>query len=97
MTKGFNGPPDNYLPAREPLSQPLNSEVIHAMQGFNFGSPESIKAQLVKIIESDEYQQAVKVYQRERELPQPSRDAEKRRGFGLTFTNGGTRATAATR
>ncbi|KND86453.1 Protein kinase kin1 [Tolypocladium ophioglossoides CBS 100239] len=85
MTKGFNGPPDNYLPAREPLSQPLNSEVVHAMQGFNFGSPESIKAQLVKIIESDEYQQAVKVYQREREFPQPSRDAEKRRGFAFDF------------
>ncbi|PNY23110.1 Protein kinase kin1 [Tolypocladium capitatum] len=85
MTKGFNGPPDNYLPAREPLSQPFNPEVVHAMQGFNFGSPESIKAQLIKIIESDEYQQAVKVYQREREIPQPSRDAEKRRGFGFDF------------
>lgn len=85
MTKGFNGPPDNYLPAREPLSQPLSSEVVHAMQGFNFGSPESIRAQLIKIIESDEYQQAIKVYQREREIPQPSRDAEKRRGFGFDF------------
>ncbi len=85
MTKGFNGPPDNYLPAREPLSQPLDSEVIHAMQGFNFGSPESIKAQLVKIIDSEEYQHAVKVYQREKEIPQPNRDGEKRRGFGFDF------------
>lgn len=85
MTKGFNTPPDNYLPAREPLSQPLDSEVIHAMHGFNFGSPESIKAQLTKIIESEEYQQAVKAYQREKDMVQPSRDAEKRRGFGFDF------------
>ena len=27
MTKGFNGPPDNYLPAREPLSSPLDPGV----------------------------------------------------------------------
>ncbi|PHH85898.1 hypothetical protein CDD83_11027 [Cordyceps sp. RAO-2017] len=85
MTKGFSGPPDNYLPAREPLSQPLDAEVIYAMQGFNFGSPENIKAQLIRIIESEEYQQAVKTYQREREIPQPSREAEKRRGFGFDF------------
>ncbi|KAM4063121.1 kinase [Hirsutella rhossiliensis] len=85
MTKGFNSPPDNYLPAREPLSQPLDPEVIHAMQGFNFGSPENIKAQLTKIIDSEEYQQAVKTYQREKEVVQPSRDAEKRRGFGFDF------------
>ncbi|KJZ74606.1 hypothetical protein HIM_05956 [Hirsutella minnesotensis 3608] len=85
MTKSFGGPPDNFLPAREPLTQPLDPEVIHAMQGFNFGSPELIKAQLTKIIESEEYQHAVKAYQRERETPQPARDAEKRRGFGFDF------------
>lgn len=85
MTKGFNGPPDNYLPAREPLSQPLDPEVIHAMQGFNFGSPENIKAQLAKIIESDEYERAVRTYQPEKEASQPNRDAEKRRGFGFDF------------
>lgn len=85
MTKGFGAPPDNYLPAREPLSQPLDPDVVHAMQGFNFGSPESIRAQLVKIIESEEYQHAVKVYQREKEVPQPSKEGEKRRGFGFDF------------
>ena len=85
MIKGFSGPPDNYLPPREPLTQPLDPEVIHAMQGFNFGSPESIKAQLVKIIESDEYQQAVKLYQREKDYPAPTKDGDKKRGFGFDF------------
>ncbi|PHH81520.1 hypothetical protein CDD82_581 [Ophiocordyceps australis] len=85
MTKGFNGPPDNYLPAREPLSHPLDSEAILAMHGFNFGSPENIKSQLTKIIESEEYQQSIRAYQKERELPQLHRDAEKRRGFGFDF------------
>lgn len=85
ITKGFNGPPDNYLPIREPLTYPLDPEVIHAMQGFNFGTPETIRAQLTKIIESEEYQQAVKMYQRERELPVANKDAEKKRGFGFDF------------
>lgn len=85
MTKGFSGPPDNYLPAREPLVPPLEPEVIQAMQGFNFGSPESIKSQLLDIIESDEYQRAVRLYQREKETLPPVKDAEKKRSFGLDF------------
>lgn len=85
MTKGFNGPPDNFLPVREPLSPPLEPEVIHAMQGFNFGSPESIRAQLTKIIDSEEYQRAVMLHQKEKEMPQPNREGEKKRGFGFDF------------
>lgn len=85
ITKGFSGPPENYLPVREPLTLPLEPEVIHAMQGFNFGSPESIKAQLTKLIESEEYQRAVKLYERERELPPPAKDVEKKRPFGFDF------------
>lgn len=85
MIKGFNGPPENYLPPREPLTLPLDNEVIEAMQGFNFGSPEAITAQLTKTIESDEYQRAIRMYQRERDVPAPSKDGEKRRGFGFDF------------
>lgn len=85
MTKGFSSAPDNYLPPREPLSAPLDPEVIHAMQGFNFGSPESIRIQLMKIIDSEEYQRAVKLYQREKELPPPTKDSDKKRGFGFDF------------
>ncbi|CRK20969.1 hypothetical protein BN1708_003335 [Verticillium longisporum] len=60
-------------------------EVITAMTGFNFGSPDNIKAQLTRTIESEEYQRAVRTYQREKDLPQPTRDVEKRRGFGFDF------------
>ncbi|KAH6688229.1 kinase-like domain-containing protein [Verticillium dahliae] len=85
MLKGYGSPPDNYLPLREPLTLPLEPEVITAMTGFNFGSPDNIKAQLTRTIESEEYQRAVRTYQREKELPQPTRDVEKRRGFGFDF------------
>ncbi|TWU75066.1 serine/threonine-protein kinase KIN2 [Metarhizium rileyi] len=85
MTKGCNGPLDNYVPVREPLAHPLDPDVIHAMQGFNFGSPETIRAQLSKIIDSEDYQHAVKMYQREREFPPPAKEAEKKRGFGFDF------------
>ncbi|KIV78989.1 hypothetical protein, variant [Exophiala sideris] len=60
MTKGFNGPPDNYLPQREPLTLPLDSEIIEKMQGFDFGSAAYITEQLTRIIESDDYQSAVR-------------------------------------
>lgn len=85
MTKGYNGPPDNYVPPREPLTLPLEPEVIHAMQGFNFGSPETINAHLTRIIESEEYQQAVRLYQRERDSPQPTREVEKKKSFSFDF------------
>ncbi|KAL6352762.1 hypothetical protein LRP88_13235 [Fusarium phalaenopsidis] len=85
MIKGFNGPPENYLPVREPLTTPLEPEVVLAMQGFNFGTPESINAQLTKIIEGEEYQRAIKLYQREKDTPPPTKDAEKRRPFGFDF------------
>lgn len=85
MTKGYSGPPDNYLPPREPLTVPLDQEAINAMTGFNFGSPEAIKAQLTRTIESDEYQRAIRLLQRERELPQPSKEVEKRRNFSFDF------------
>ncbi|KAK1711216.1 uncharacterized protein BDZ83DRAFT_757369 [Colletotrichum acutatum] len=85
MTKGYNSPLDNGLPPREPLSLPLDSDVVNAMTGFNFGSPDAIKAQLERTIESEDYQRAVKLYQREKELPQPAKDVEKKRGFGFDF------------
>jgi len=52
MVKGFNAPPENYLPAREPLQLPLDSSVVQAMTGFDFGSPETISAQLTEVLES---------------------------------------------
>ncbi|KAJ9156944.1 Non-specific serine/threonine protein kinase [Coniochaeta hoffmannii] len=80
MTKGYPGPPENFLPHREPLQLPLDPEVISAMTGFNFGPPEAIRTQLTRTIESEEYQRAVRLLQKEKDLPQPPKDADKRRG-----------------
>jgi hypothetical protein len=60
MVKGFNTIPENYLPVREPLQLPLDPEVIEKMTGFDFGSPSFITDQLTRIIESDDYQNAVR-------------------------------------
>src|SRR5436190_12227509 len=78
MTKGFSGPPENHLPNREPLQLPLDPEIIHRMTGFHFGPPEYITAQLTKIIESDDYQHAVRMSSREHSTPNPS--SERKRG-----------------
>ncbi|CAN8098106.1 unnamed protein product [Discula destructiva] len=80
MNKGYGGPPDNCLPRREPITLPLDQEVINAMTGFNFGPPEVIKAQLTRLVESEEYQRGIRLYQQEKDLPQPSRDGDKKRG-----------------
>ena len=85
MLKGFNGPPENFLPKREPITLPLDQEVINAMTGFNFGPPEVIKAQLTHVIESDEYQRSVRLLQKEKELASAPKDAERKRGFNLDF------------
>ncbi|KAI0129534.1 hypothetical protein BJ170DRAFT_700774 [Xylariales sp. AK1849] len=80
MTKGYGGPPENHLPPREPLALPLEPEVINAMTGFNFGPPEVIKAQLTRLIESEEYKKATQLLEKEKELPPPPKDVERKRG-----------------
>lgn len=85
MVKGFGAAPENYLPIREPLQMPLDPSVVQAMTGFDFGSPETIQAQLSEVIESYEYQRAVRLAAQERETQGPPRDAEKKRGFGFDF------------
>lgn len=85
MTKGFGSGPENYLPAREPLQMPLDPEVIHAMTGFDFGPAEVIQSQMAKVIESEEYQRAVRNFAAERGMQQPN-NGEKKRGFaGFDF------------
>ncbi|KAK3303356.1 kinase-like domain-containing protein [Chaetomium strumarium] len=86
MLKGYNGPPENYLPQREPLKLPLDEEVIAHMTGFKFGPPDYIREELTKKITSQKYQAAVRRLEREKDQPQPApRDAEKRRAFGFDF------------
>ncbi|KAI0408427.1 hypothetical protein F4802DRAFT_605051 [Xylaria palmicola] len=85
LTKGYGCPPENYLPQREPLTLPLESEVINAMTGFNFGAPDVIRSQLTRLIESDEYKRAVQLLQKEKEVLPTPKDPEKKRGFGFDF------------
>lgn len=77
MNKNFSVPPENHLAHREPLQLPLNHEVIEKMTGFDFGPPDYIEAQLVKVLESEEYQHAVRLNFREHPI---TNQAEKRRG-----------------
>ncbi|KAJ5091741.1 hypothetical protein NUU61_006611 [Penicillium alfredii] len=77
MNKGFNTPPENYLPHREPLQLPLDPDVIKKMTGFDFGPPEYITTQLTKVLESEEYQHAVRLNFREQPAPN---NTERKRG-----------------
>ena len=65
MTKGFNSAPENYLPSRDPLQLPLDAEIVEKMTGFDFGSSSYINEQLTRILESDDYQHAVRKAARE--------------------------------
>ncbi|KAF1994584.1 serine/threonine protein kinase-like protein Kin1 [Amniculicola lignicola CBS 123094] len=79
LTKGFNSPPENYLPNREPLQLPLDREIVEKMNGFDFGTPEYITAQLTQVIQSDEYQRAIHLAARKTHVQTP--EAERKRGM----------------
>lgn len=79
MTKGFSSPPENYLPPREPLQLPLDPDVIKKMTGFDFGTTEYITTHLTKILQSDDYQRAVRNSQR-KQLPGQTTETEQKRG-----------------
>ncbi|KAF2120494.1 serine/threonine protein kinase-like protein Kin1 [Lophiotrema nucula] len=79
LTKGFNSPPENYLPHREPLQLPLDREIIEKMTGFDFGTPEYITSQLTNVIQSEEYQRAVRLSARKSQAQTP--ELEKKRGM----------------
>lgn len=80
MTKGFNSPPESFLPTREPLQLPLDPQVIEKMQGFDFGSANFITDQLTQVLASEDYQVAVRRYYREDLLQTPG-SGEKKRGM----------------
>lgn len=77
MTKTFNGPPESFLPHREPLQLPLDQEVIAKMTGFDFGTAEYITSQLENVIQSEEYQRAV-LYAAHR--PSVASDLDRKKG-----------------
>lgn len=78
MTKGFGGPPENYLPTRKALQLPLDPAVLQKMDGFDFGSADVIERQLTDILRSDEYQKAVVAAERRNHLATP--EVERKRG-----------------
>ncbi|KAA6411135.1 MAG: serine threonine kinase Kin1 [Lasallia pustulata] len=78
ITKGFNAPPENYLPHREPVQLPLDPVIVNKMTGFDFGPSEYITRELTKVIESEEYQSAVRL--NAREYSAQSHVGEKKRG-----------------
>ena len=82
MTKGFSSPPDNYLPSRKPLQLPLDELVIDKMTGFDFGAADVITSQLTKILESEDYQRAIRNLER-RNVQQTSEVEQKRGVFNF--------------
>lgn len=62
MIKGFDGPLPSYTVPRAPLTLPLDHDVIRGMTGFDFGTTEAIESKLTEVIESDEYQDALRRY-----------------------------------
>ena len=78
ITKGFNSPPENYLPAREPLQLPLDPQIIEKMHGFDFGDPEFIERELTKVLTSEDYHNALRNNAREHAVHAMS--SEKKRG-----------------
>ena len=79
ITKGFNSPPENYLPHREPLQLPLDPEIVDKMTGFDFGTSEYITSQLTSVIQSEEYQRIVRLAARRSTAQTP--EAERKRGM----------------
>ena len=78
ITKGFNAPPENYLPHREPLQLPLDASIIDKMTGFDFGPADYINRELTRVLTSDEYQHAVRLNAREQAAQ--AAGGEKKRG-----------------
>ena len=78
IVKGYNTPPENYVPHREPLQLPLDPDIVDKMTGFDFGTPEYITAQLTSCLQSDEYQRAVRLFGRRNQAQTP--DPERKRG-----------------
>ncbi|ODH25615.1 CAMK/CAMKL/KIN1 protein kinase [Paracoccidioides brasiliensis] len=81
MIKGFSGSPENFLPHREPLQLPLDPDIVQRMTGFDFGPPEFITAQLTKVLESEDYQNIVRLSQREHPTPHLANNEKKRGVF----------------
>ncbi|KAI9497229.1 kinase-like domain-containing protein [Zychaea mexicana] len=62
MLRGYDGPVDNHLPPRQPLTLPIDMAIVRRMTVFTkFGTEEEIKEQLEKIITSEQFQEATRL------------------------------------
>ncbi|ORX34603.1 hypothetical protein BD324DRAFT_636597 [Kockovaella imperatae] len=69
MTKGFDGPPDSHLIHREPLrADDLDWDIVNAMGGFTFGTPEQIYEELRNVLLSEEYSSTVAAWETRRKM-----------------------------
>ncbi|ORY75448.1 kinase-like domain-containing protein [Protomyces lactucae-debilis] len=59
MLKGYDAPLGNFAIKREPLSLPLDQQVINGMTGFDFGDPAKIEKTLTDVLTSEAYLEAV--------------------------------------
>lgn len=64
MIKGYDKPPDSFLPSRRPLHLPLDPSIIEEMTGFEFGDADSIAKRLTQVLESPQYIAACKEWYR---------------------------------
>ena len=88
ISKGGEGPIENYFPTRLPLTLPLDDQVIRGMRGFEFGTEDEIREHLTSIILSAPYLKACDQYTRLLEAATSSAIAEKsekRKPFSLEF------------
>ena len=70
MAKGFDGPPDSHLIYREPLrADDLDWDIINAMGGFTFGTPDQIYEELRGVLSSDDYLSTVSAWETRRKKP----------------------------
>ena len=84
MTKGYDGPPDSHLIHREPLrADDLDSDVINAMGGFTFGTPEQIHEELRAVLSSDDYMATVAAWEAKRTRRGPGAS-----GSSMTLSEG---------
>lgn len=63
MKGGFTGPPSAHLPPRSPIRlEEVDPLVIKGMVGFEFGTEQEIEANLVEVLNSELYQNAVRAW-----------------------------------
>ncbi|BFZ57605.1 Serine/threonine-protein kinase [Savitreella phatthalungensis] len=89
MLKGYDAPVESYIRRREPITLPLDRNVVEGMTGFDFGNADAIQLKLEQIVQSSDYQAAVDGWNARGGL-------SSRRPSGLASMPGGdTAATAA--